>query len=198
MRKCPNHGFEDIAQLSIFLNGLKSDIKMLLDATVDGTMMTFDVEQLTRIIDSLAPTDYQAQHGGQGLQNKRLIEDALLAKNKILTQQIEQLTAQMAKLPQKLYVVHSSQNHSQPIRCDFCGGDHPNGHCFYQNNSPEAADSSVLKRMSKVEDALTKVVIAHEKSMATIKCIEIQTGQMTKQIAKFTKGLSDENKEKKK
>jgi len=30
-RKCPNHGFEGIAQLSIFLNGLISDIKMLLD-----------------------------------------------------------------------------------------------------------------------------------------------------------------------
>jgi len=24
------------------------------------------------------------------------------------------------------------------MKCDFCGGDHPNGHCFYQNNSPEA------------------------------------------------------------
>jgi len=63
--------------------------------------------------------------------------DTLLAQNKILTQQIEQLTAQMAKLPQQLHVVHSSQSHSQPIRCDFCGGDHPNGHYSYQNNSSE-------------------------------------------------------------
>jgi len=82
-----------------------------------------------------------------------LLEDALLAQNKILTQQIEQLTAQMAKLPQQLYVVHSSQSQIQSIRCDFCGGDHPNGHCFYQNNSPEAEDPSMLERMSKVEDA---------------------------------------------
>jgi len=34
LRKSPNHGFEDIAQLSIFLTGLRSDTKMLLDATV--------------------------------------------------------------------------------------------------------------------------------------------------------------------
>ena len=58
LRKCPNHVFEDIAQLSIFLNGLRSDTKMLLDGTAGGTMMVVDVEQAT--IDALASTDYQA------------------------------------------------------------------------------------------------------------------------------------------
>ena len=85
LRKCPNHRFEDITQLSIFLTGLRSDTKMLLDAAAGNTMIALDVGQATRIIDALASTDYQAQHGGQGLQNKRLLEDALLAKNKILT-----------------------------------------------------------------------------------------------------------------
>ena len=60
LRKCPNHGFEDIAQLSIFLNGLRFDTQMLLDVAVGGTMMTLDVEQATRIIDVLASTYYQA------------------------------------------------------------------------------------------------------------------------------------------
>ena len=54
LRKCPNHGFEDISQLSIFLNGLRSDIKMLLDAAAGGTMMALDVEQTTIIIDAVA------------------------------------------------------------------------------------------------------------------------------------------------
>ncbi|XP_068498515.1 uncharacterized protein [Phaseolus vulgaris] len=155
LRKCPNHGFEDIAQLSIFLNGLRSDIKMLLDAAAGGTTMTLDVEQATIIIDALASTDYKAQHDGQDLNNKGLLEDAFLAKNKILTQQIEQLTAQMAKLPQQLYVVHSSQSQSKSIRCDFCGGVHPNGHCFYQNNSPEADDPSMLERMRNLKQDST-------------------------------------------
>ena len=77
----------------------------------------------------------------------------------LTAQQIEQLTAQMDKFPQQLYVVHSSQSQSQSIRCEFCEGDHPNGHCSYQNNSPEAEDPPMLERMSKVEDALTKLVI---------------------------------------
>ena len=42
--------------------------------------------------------DYQAQHDRKNTQKDGLLEDALLAQNKIL--QIGQLTAQMAKLPQ--------------------------------------------------------------------------------------------------
>jgi len=67
LRKFPNHGFEDIAQLSIFLNGLRSDTKMLLDVATDGTMMAHDVEQTTRIIDAVTSTD-QAPHDRQRIQ----------------------------------------------------------------------------------------------------------------------------------
>ena len=90
LRKCPNHGFEEIVQLSKFINGLRSDTKMLLDAAAAGTMMVVDVEQAMRIIDALATTDYQAQHDRQGHQKRGLLElntaDALLGQNKILTQ----------------------------------------------------------------------------------------------------------------
>jgi len=75
LRKCPNHGFEDIAQLSIFINDLRSDTKMLLDA---------DADQATRIIEALATTNYQAQHDRQGHQKRGILEfntaNALLAK----------------------------------------------------------------------------------------------------------------------
>jgi len=42
LRRCPNHGFEDISQLNIFCNGLRPDTKMILDVVVDGTMMNVD------------------------------------------------------------------------------------------------------------------------------------------------------------
>jgi len=138
LRKCPNHGFEDIAQLNIFCNGLRPDTKMILDAATNGTMMSVDAEQATRIIEALASTDHQAQHNRQTVQRKRVLDlsttDAILAQNKILTQQIEALTKQMSKLPEQLQVVQTSTS-QQPMRCDFCGGDQPNGHCSYQNSS---------------------------------------------------------------
>ena len=56
-------------------------------------MMVVDVEQATRIINALASINYQTQHDRQGIQKKGLLElntsDALLAQNKIMTQQIE-------------------------------------------------------------------------------------------------------------
>jgi len=58
--KCANHGFEDIAQLSIFHNGLRFDTKMLLDAATGGTMMAIDAEKTTKIIEVMASIDYQA------------------------------------------------------------------------------------------------------------------------------------------
>jgi len=141
-RKFPNHEFEDIARLSIFINGLRSDTKMLLDVVIGDTMMVVDADQATRIIEALATTGYQAQQDRKGHQKRGILElntaNALLAQNKILTRQLEQLTAQMAKLPQKLHVVQSFQSQNIPIKCDFCGGDHPNGHCSYQTTSPEA------------------------------------------------------------
>jgi len=51
LRRCPNHGFEHIAQLNIFHNGLRIDTKMILDVAAGGTMMTLDAEQATRIVD---------------------------------------------------------------------------------------------------------------------------------------------------
>jgi len=101
LRKFLNHGFEDIAQLSIFHYDIRYDTKMLLDAATGGTMRVVDVEQATKIIDALASIDYQNQHDKQGIQKKGLLElntsDVLLAHNKMLTQHIETLTAQMAK-----------------------------------------------------------------------------------------------------
>jgi len=64
----------------------------------------------------------------------------------------------MAKLPQQLHVVHSCQSQSQPIRCDFCGGDHLNGHYFYQNNSLEAEVNYKGIRGGKVVSSIIKVL----------------------------------------
>jgi len=66
-----------------------------------------------------------------------ITSNAILAQNKILTQQIEALTKQMSKMPQQLQVVHFYQSQTQSMKCDFCGGDHLNGHCSFKNNPSE-------------------------------------------------------------
>jgi len=142
LRRCPNHGFKDIAQLTIFHNGLRPDTKMILDAAAGGTMMVVNVEQATRIIEALASSNYQAQHDRHNAQPKKgMLElsttNALLAQNKILTQQMDVITKQMANLAKQSHAVQNSQGQNQVMRCDFCGGNHLNGNCSYQNQSEE-------------------------------------------------------------
>jgi len=56
---------------------------------------------------------------------------------------------------------------------------------FSSEQFTEVDDPSMLERMSKVEDALTKIMSAQDNSMAMIRSIEIQMGQLTKQVAQI-------------
>ncbi|XP_020208323.1 uncharacterized protein LOC109793275 [Cajanus cajan] len=128
LRKCPNHGFDDVAQLNMFCNGLRPQTKMLLDVSAGGSMMMKDSEEAITIIDALAASDYQAHHDRSQPTKRGILEldtqNAILAQNKHLSQQMEELKKQMSKLQ-----VGSSSRPQQVMRCDFCAGDHPNGHC---------------------------------------------------------------------
>ncbi|KAK7395179.1 hypothetical protein VNO78_15726 [Psophocarpus tetragonolobus] len=210
LRRCLHHGFEDIAQLNIFCNGLRPDTKMILDAAAGGTMMSVEAEQATIIIEALASTDHQAQHNRQTVQRKGMLDlsttDAILAQNKILTQQMEALTKQMANLPEQLKAVQSSPSQQQPMRCNFCGGDHPDGHWVENNQGQnfgwkqdagpshrqppyqhQQQNPSVYERTAKLEDTLEKFIqasITNQKNTeASIINLETQVGQLAKQLS---------------
>ncbi|XP_020215415.1 uncharacterized protein LOC109799279 [Cajanus cajan] len=180
LRKCPNHGFEDIAQLNFFVNGIKPEVKMLLDAAAGGTMMS-----------------------------------------------IEALTKQMAKIPQQLHAIASSPAQSNSsLKCDFCGGDHPNGHCSKNSNEEEGNQGwknnnnqgygwkneagpsnrppsqqqqqhqpvypSMHERTSKLDETLNQfmqVSMNNQKNTeASINNLEVQVGQLAKQLADMSGG----------
>ncbi|XP_020232090.1 uncharacterized protein LOC109812514 [Cajanus cajan] len=220
LRKCPNHGFEDIAQLNFFVNGIKPEVKMLLDAAAGGTMMTVSPEEATQIIESLASSDHQAEHGRHQSHKRGVLDlstnDPILAHNKLLAQQIEALTKQMAKIPQQLHVIASSstQSHSS-LKCDFCGGDHPNGKSRLEkqeqqpriwmgneagpsNRPPQQSQQhhpaypSMHERTNKLEETLNQfmqVSMNNQKNTeASIKNLEVQVGQLAKQLADMSEG----------
>ena len=83
----------------------------------------------------MALNDHQGQHN-QSVSQKKLgmlelgTNDAILAQNKLLSQQVELLTQQMSKLPQKfkeMQVVESKN--VQNSSCELCKGDHLTGYC---------------------------------------------------------------------
>ena len=63
-------------------------------------------------------------------------QDATLAQNKLLSQQIEALTETLNKLPQQLQAV--SPSHSSVMQvggCHICGGTHELGLCMVQDDA---------------------------------------------------------------
>ena len=68
---------------------------MILDASTGGTMMSKSLEEAIVIIDSITTNDYQSHHDRALTQRKGIMEldtqSAILAQNKLLTQQIEAL-----------------------------------------------------------------------------------------------------------
>ncbi|XP_058727136.1 uncharacterized protein LOC131598568 [Vicia villosa] len=135
LRKCPNHGFDDMSQIHIFRNGLLPQPKLLLDATAGGSLIAKSAAEAIAIIDRMALTDHQVQHNRGTVQKKAGIlelgtNDAILAQNKLLTQTVEELTKQLSKLPQQLKEMHGSSSTSQQVAlCELCTGDHPTGFC---------------------------------------------------------------------
>ena len=105
LQRCPNHNFDDAAQLHVFYSGLKPQTKMILDSSTKGTMMAKSPKEAIVIIDSIVAIDYQSHHDRALIQRKGIMEldtqNASLAHNKLLTQQIEALTKQIGQLPRQ-------------------------------------------------------------------------------------------------
>ncbi|XP_052734938.1 uncharacterized protein LOC128197372 isoform X1 [Vigna angularis] len=124
LRKTPTHGFEDQEVVLTFLGGLGSQTKMMLDASAGGNIKWKTLEEATEIIENMATSDNELHsERGAPMQQKEVLQlqthDALLAQNKILTQQLETLTKTLAQLPKELKTAAQVQSQL----CELCGGD---------------------------------------------------------------------------
>ncbi|KAK2397155.1 hypothetical protein QL285_058761 [Trifolium repens] len=162
LRRCHNHGFDDLTQIHIFHNGLQHQPRLLLDATAGGSLMSKSVEDAITIIERMALSDHQGQYNRNPLQRKvGIIEldatDAMLAQNKLLTQTVEEFTKQLSKLVS----IQEVSNKSKHIAyCELCSGDHPTGYCPPSNEEVNYMGNH------------------HKNTNAAIENIETQLGQM--------------------
>jgi len=104
LRNFPKHGFDNQMQIYLFRQGLQNNTKVLLDATAGGGLMLKTPHEALKIIDQMALTDRKTSHNRNPSQRKAGIlelesSDALLAQNKLLTQQIEALQKGMKDKP---------------------------------------------------------------------------------------------------
>ncbi|GAU46631.1 hypothetical protein TSUD_284790 [Trifolium subterraneum] len=129
LRKCPNHGFDELTQIHIFRNGLLQESKLLLDATAGGSLLSLSAADATAIIEKMALSDRQGERN-KNQRKQGILEldtpDAVLTQNKLLTNTVEELSKQMSKL---MTFHEGSSKTKQVAACELCAGDHPTGHC---------------------------------------------------------------------
>ncbi|CAJ2671279.1 unnamed protein product, partial [Trifolium pratense] len=129
LRKCPNHGFDELTQIHIFRNGLLQDSKLLLDATAGGSLLSLSAADATTIIEKMSLSDRQSERS-KTQRKPGILEldtsDAMLAQNKLLTNTVEELSKQMSKI---ITLQEGSGKAKQVASCELCTGDHPTGHC---------------------------------------------------------------------
>nr|KYP72467.1 hypothetical protein KK1_005056 [Cajanus cajan] len=186
LRKCPNHGFDIEMQVQTFCNGLQPQTKMILDASFGGSVLFKTADEAITIIESMASTDLRSQHGRGQAQRRGVLElstqDALLAQHKLLTQQIESLNQQMAKLPQQLQAMHANPCQTQQVM---------------RLHPPQQQHPPLYERTTKLEDTLQQFMqlsLQNQKNTdASIKNLEVQVGQLAKQLADQKSGSFSAN-----
>ena len=135
LRRCPKHGFDDMTQIHMFRGGLQPEPKLILDAAAGGSLMALSSKDVVDIINKMELNDRVANHNRIGAQRKTGIlelglSDANLAKNKILTQQLEEMKNQMKEMPKLIKEqLQREQMHQQVHFCELYSGDHPTGYC---------------------------------------------------------------------
>ena len=113
----------------------------MLDASAGGSIKWKTPTEARELIENMASNDNEVHNERAQSQQKGVLQlqshDALLAQNKIMTQQLEALMKKLSQLPQDLRNVSQTQHQQQLQNCELCGGDHPNGQCAMKNTSQE-------------------------------------------------------------
>ena len=243
LRKCPNHGYDNLALVNTFYNGLSHQWKIHLDATAGGSIELLEVDNALRIINRMAATDRSGyQPRSQASKPKGVLElsasDAILAQSKLMTEQVKKLTENIDKLvsPQ---VQQANAIIPPNLVCELCNGNHPYEQCpFVQEeqvqymsnnnrqgnfsskpfgtnnfstgnlvwknnqggwnqggtNSGKSSFATLVDRTTSLEDTfkefLKRTEAKEEKqaefqknTQASIRNLEIQVGQISKQLA---------------
>ncbi|GAU51545.1 hypothetical protein TSUD_414080 [Trifolium subterraneum] len=104
LKKWPKHGLDNHAQMQHFTQGLRAQTRMLLDASVGGSLKNKDESEASELVEAMAQNEY------------RLMNTQMAAM-------LKHFTTTPAPLMQA--------NAVQDVKCAFCGKGHANGECFH-------------------------------------------------------------------
>ncbi|KAL4273956.1 hypothetical protein GQ457_13G017130 [Hibiscus cannabinus] len=117
-RRCPMHGLPEWTQVSILYNFVNTPMRMMLDASANGTLLDKPPRESLEILDKLAQNDYQHPTSRRGNTRRGHAQldssDTILAQIAILTNMVKN----MQKQP------HIQEVKALDAFCDQCGSNH--------------------------------------------------------------------------
>jgi hypothetical protein len=134
LKKCPNHGYDDLNQMQMFTQGLRAQTRMLLDASAGGSLKTKDENEAKELVEAIAQNEYRVQNDRGAKKKAGMVEldtqTALLAQTKLMTTQMESLVKHSTNSSTAQMQTQAQVKKVQEGSCDFCGQPHANGECM--------------------------------------------------------------------
>ncbi|GAU21459.1 hypothetical protein TSUD_32900 [Trifolium subterraneum] len=130
LKKCPNHGLDNHAQMQHFTQGLRAQTRMLLDASAGGSLKNKDESEARELVEVMAQNEYRVQNDRGAKKKAGMLEldtqTALLAQSQLMNTQMTAMLKHFTTTPSTQMQAIAVQD----VKCAFCGKGHANGECF--------------------------------------------------------------------
>ncbi|XP_061364516.1 uncharacterized protein LOC133307953 [Gastrolobium bilobum] len=144
LRKSPQHGVEVWNQAAIFLQGLTTNTRTLVNATAGGSLTTKTPQEALDIFESLASQEFDNAPVNDRRTGVIKLDgyDALLAKNDQMMQMQKQQQQQLDALTKQLSSKNVASVDTNSV-CAICGKGHVTEYCDYGGPAEQAEVNGV-------------------------------------------------------
>ncbi|XP_075507427.1 uncharacterized protein LOC142544251 [Primulina tabacum] len=190
LRRCPNHGFEDCVQIELFYNGLNRQTRTTVDAAAGGTIFAKSPAQAYEFLEQMTINSYQWPSERSRIKNTARVYAVYPITS--LTAQVSALTTQLAAMNN----VSTTEGESAPIvveeshfpeEVQYINNKNFGGYGGYRGNPPPNTYHPG-KRMDRNESRLDNLETHMANIGASLKILESQVGQITKQLTSQPSG----------
>ncbi|XP_027368323.1 uncharacterized protein LOC113874285 [Abrus precatorius] len=120
LRKCPHHGILDWLQVQTFYNGLNPGTRQIIDAAARGTLNSKTPRAAQELFEEMAMNSYQ----WSSTRSKPIKSAGIYSLGAVTS-----LAMQVEALGKKIDGLSVNHPAAPVMRCDVCGGGHPNHEC---------------------------------------------------------------------
>ncbi|GAU28722.1 hypothetical protein TSUD_372290 [Trifolium subterraneum] len=192
LKKCPDHGIDELQQMQYFTQGLRPQTRMLLDASAGGSLKNKDEVEAKELVETMAQNEYRAQNDRGAKKKAGILElDTNRQWHKMKMEELKKASSRGSQ---------AHVNQFEEVKCDFCRGGHENGKCFpegseqakylanfrksYPNNQgygwgnqgQNSNSNPPARKPSPMEESINKFIQVTQESIG-----ELKTSQLTMQ-----------------